>query len=525
MKSMMKKLRLHLFICLYLVHLALYSQAGLVDTTFGTNGFSFILLPEITTISNSLAIEHLLVPANSLGFFAKAKVDAQRRPVVTLANVGYFFTVRLLEDGSLDGTFGNGGKVITSFPRKQEPLPPAFALNPAIANLPYGFASGQSIVIDQQGKIVVAGYITYTSISSHVLVVRYNYDGSIDTSFGNQGILEVPIKSNVEGNYVFDVICDTQNRLIVVGTRFFATVPFGTFSNEGYSFIMRILPNGTLDKSFGTSGVITFKDNGNQNSLNSTAVNSDLILYAVGSSVRDLGYYFNPLDANYYAVANGSATALRFLENGSLDLPFGNLGNGLLKTMVTPPIGYTIPLTGAQKVIFDNFQRFVMLASGTDSGPPGGPASIHKGFVTPQQKREYPIILRYINIDQPDNSFGRFGVVSLKGLLGEFISCREILVDLLNNYLIAGSVLPTHGNIPRIYRIKENGTLDVTYGANHNGIVDVAIPATFLATPPSMELDASGRLTLFVLLGSKVFNTFALYAGRFTSDYDTLFQS
>ena len=48
---------------------------------------------------------------------------------------------------------------------------------------------GHSIVIQSDGKILVAGYTTAVASGADFALIRYNKDGTLDTSFGNQGKL------------------------------------------------------------------------------------------------------------------------------------------------------------------------------------------------------------------------------------------------------------------------------------------------------------------------------------------------
>ena len=66
-------------------------------------------------------------------------------------------------DGSLDATFGNGGKVINDFGQGLE----SYALE---------------LMIQPDGKIIIAGESSYA-----FLVARYNSNGTLDTTFGNGG--------------------------------------------------------------------------------------------------------------------------------------------------------------------------------------------------------------------------------------------------------------------------------------------------------------------------------------------------
>ena len=81
--------------------------------------------------------------------------------------------VRYKTDGSLDGTFGSAGVVKT----------------------PIGDSDSEarSFVIQQDGKIVVAGDYSNGFNNDDFLIARYNTDGTLDNTFGTNGILTTPI--------------------------------------------------------------------------------------------------------------------------------------------------------------------------------------------------------------------------------------------------------------------------------------------------------------------------------------------
>src|SRR5258707_769467 len=78
---------------------------------------------------------------------------------------------RLLTDGSLDTTFGNGGKVITALGTDAVP---------------------SDLVLGPDGAILVAG-----QSDNQVALVRYNADGSLDGGFGSGGVTPVSLGSSV----------------------------------------------------------------------------------------------------------------------------------------------------------------------------------------------------------------------------------------------------------------------------------------------------------------------------------------
>ena len=99
-----------------------------------------------------------------------------------------FAVVRYNSNGSLDTSFGPGGKVTVRFKGY--------------------FDSARAVAIQPDGKIVVGGFEMYywligpTGLNgSDIALVRLNSDGSLDTSFGSGGRVTVPDAGSTEARY------------------------------------------------------------------------------------------------------------------------------------------------------------------------------------------------------------------------------------------------------------------------------------------------------------------------------------
>src|SRR5262249_26498564 len=114
------------------------------------------------------------------------------------ATTGNGFAVeRLSADGTPDTSFGSGGLVVT-------PLP--------------GIVKADSVTIQADGEIVVAGAQGNSGTSGNFVVARYNpADGSLDTSFGTGGIA---VSSGVAAytNYQVDMALEPDGRIVVAGS-------------------------------------------------------------------------------------------------------------------------------------------------------------------------------------------------------------------------------------------------------------------------------------------------------------------
>jgi uncharacterized delta-60 repeat protein len=113
--------------------------------------------------------------------------------------------------------------------------------------------SADAVTITRSGEIVVAGTAAHDSLdainpNTDFFVVRYRDDGSLDTSFGSGGVVTVDLAG--QDDWLTDVVEQPDGKLLLVGT----TEASGPFVES--AGIVRLLPDGTRDRSFGRNGVL-----------------------------------------------------------------------------------------------------------------------------------------------------------------------------------------------------------------------------------------------------------------------------
>ncbi len=222
--------------------------------------------------------------------------------IILGGNIGTFeysgFGLRqYLPNGQTDVTFGETGEVITSF-----------------ADLNYFYSEILATLVQPDGKIVAAGRGNIDDdsfpdprVNIDVLLARYMPDGSLDSSFGENGKVTTDFRLFEYGN----AVALQPDGKIVVGGKTGPTA-LGTFN----FLLLRYMPDGRLDASFGDGGrVVTNFAYGYQNIINSIAIQPDGKIIAGGSST-EVGA---PENSGRFALA-------RYNTDGSLDESFGTGG-------------------------------------------------------------------------------------------------------------------------------------------------------------------------------------------------------
>src|SRR5437868_8520311 len=178
-----------------------------------------------------------------------------------------------------------------------------------------------NVVIPQpDGKIIVAGRFTQANTVGRNRIARFNFDGSLDTSFNPGSGADAEITA---------VVLQADGRIVVAGR-------FTNFNGVMHNRVCRLNADGSVDPNFGLGAGIN-------NSVFALALQSDCLILVGGQFTQvDLTLRFNRVRLN---------------TNGSVDLTFdpGSGPNGDVNAIVIQPNGAII--IGGTFIGYNGFAR------------------------------------------------------------------------------------------------------------------------------------------------------------------------
>lgn len=292
----------------------------------------------------------------------------------------------------------------------------------------------QDVAVQSDGKIVVAGTAHSSSTLKDFAVLRFNADGSLDTSFGDPDPLNPPFRRGYTitaissgADWTRSIALQTDGKILILGI-------------GAGSVVVRYNTDGTLDGSFGSGGIA---------SLGGNAPAREIKLQADGKIVvgGTTGINFG---------------VIRLNPNGSFDSSFGSggmvtanpsgvkRGSGTAWSMVIQRVPVT---TGEERIIVAGWSRI----SASDAG--------------------VWTLMRFRANGATDTSFGSSGIVKTT-FLGFGGQARKVRIDTQNRIVVAGITYSANSdcgpyvNDFAVARYTENGNLDGSFSGGTQ-IVDV----------------------------------------------------
>lgn len=254
-----------------IISISSFAQDGTLDNSFGVNG------KVLTNVGESTHHDGKKIKVQADG-----KILVAGDCLTSISGSWDFFVTRFLTDGSPDLSFGDGGSAITVMTSDLDIL--------------------SGLELQSDGKIVVAGTVDFFSSNAKAGLVRYNSDGSLDSSFANDGILIDTFPNNNTAIRALSIQSD--GKILIAGTQ--------TDINGSECILLRYNSDGTRDTTFGVNGVVlnSFLDTYNKGFYDIEIQDDDKIV--VG------GFIYTSAGSNYLLA--------RYNTNGSIDSTFDGDG-------------------------------------------------------------------------------------------------------------------------------------------------------------------------------------------------------
>jgi uncharacterized delta-60 repeat protein len=332
-----------------------------------------------------------------------------------------FAVVRDNADGTVDSTF-NGGSVVQTGVAGQ-------------------LMEAQAVAIQGDGKIVVGG-VFQTSGDSHYnfILARYNSNGTLDTTFGSNGLVQLTPTSGYY-NEIWSLAIEPSDGKILIG----GDIDNGNPTYDDFA-VARLNTNGALDTTFGSAGIASTSFSSGSDRGFGMAVQSDGKIVLAGTS-------YDGNQTSQFGVA-------RFTTTGALDSTFGSGGQ------------VTSDIPG-------DYEEAKAVAIQPDG------AIVVAGYV--DQAGVYPpnandvVLARYTTGGVLDSTFGNGGTV-VKDFGGNDLA-SAVAVEPDGTIVVAGQGGPSAG--PLVARFLPSGAFD-------GSVIGAGTPLTSLALQPGGRVVVGG---------------------------------
>ncbi len=416
------------------------AQPGTKDTRFGVNGIFYD--SQYTLSRSSLLLKDGKI---LLGGTGSDGVSSG------------FFLMRLTNDGNVDSVFGKNGRT---------------AVDVANYNRP------QSLAIQPDGKFIAAGYsyINFVRDDDFNIVYNMNFnlvrflsDGNVDSSFGENGIVQTDFGAVEEA---YTVAVQTDGKILVGGST--GALPPG--QNSPKFLLVRYLNNGQVDSLFGIDGrVTTIFNNSTDDIIKKILLLSDGGIIVCGTINGATGIF----DSGDFALA-------KYLPNGDLDESFGIGGK------VTTRMNSTGSLLKDAVLLKDGK---ILTVGVTNYG---------------NEAKKRTVLVQYNSDGSLDESFGRGGKQEVTFSEG---SSEGTAVQVQENGKIVFSAF-IYKNLLTwfgVVRCNVNGSLDSSFGTDAKIIEDIG----FEEFPRGILIQNDGKI---IITGYVFEDVYHIFVARYYGD-------
>jgi uncharacterized delta-60 repeat protein len=374
------------------IALARVNANGSPDTSFNSTGVVITPISESRSLANGVALQ------------SDGKIIAGGYSYYCCGAWENFAVLRYNTNGTLDTTFSSDGET----------------------NNDVGFTQsfGRAIALQPNGKFVVAG-TSYTDGNFAFALIRYNADGSHDTSFDGDAKVTADVLPGDDEARAMAIQPD--GKVVVAG---YAGLPFNQpLSMDGA--VLRYNVDGTLDTTFDSDGKVFF-DLGVFDYPNAIAIQPDGKIVIAGS--------FVPMGENY------TMMLIRLNPDGSLDTSFDMDGKVIVPGLASDQ-AFAVAIQTDGKIV--------------------AVGEAHNG-----SNLDFAVI-RYNSDGSPDTSFDFDGVV-MTPISGSNDSARAVVLQSDGKIIAAGLASNGANNDFAAVRYNPNGSLDTTFDFDGKAMTQVS---------------------------------------------------
>lgn len=346
-----------------------------------------------------------------------------------------------------------------------------------------GDDSAKGMVVQADGKIIVAGTSTSTGGSSNIVIERFNSDGTLDATFGADGNSDgtpdgvVNLDLGTSSDDAKAVAIQADGKIVVAGN----STPTGGSSNV---VLARLNANGTLDATFGADGnadgtpdgVVQVSFGNGDDAVDAIAIQLDGKIVVAGDTTSNSGGSQNMMVARVNA-------------NGSLDATFG-AGNadGTPDGVVSISLGDG---NDEAKAVAIQADGKIVIAGNTV----GSDDSSNIAVARLNSDGSLDVTFGAGNADNTPN-----GVVAISLSNGDD-KAKAVALQADGKILVGGvTVAADNSSNVAVARLNSDGTLDTTFGAGtDDGTPDGSVSVSFGAGDDKLKgllLQADGKILI-----------------------------
>jgi uncharacterized delta-60 repeat protein len=376
--------------------------------------------------------------------------------------------------GRLDKTFGKGGLFL--------------AQSAGLSN-----TQATAVAIQSDGKIVVAGQAPSQVGAPEAAVLRLTANGSLDSSFGQEGVAIVNFGA-VGGELATGVVIQRDGKIVI-------EVSFGTADGVAELDLARLNADGALDTGFGSGGTVQVFRGGPDTAYvalqpdGKLLVGGGLLMARVnpdGSLDSSFGQKgIAPLVAPASSIvlqANGQILAVTN-GNGGLNVPPADGGiirynaNGTVDTSFGM-LGRTASVVGTTSALLQSNGQIVA------AGP-----IISKAFVAAFPAVPFDSefgLVRYASNGSIDTTFGKHGLVLTDfSSVANFAVPNTLAIELNGDIIAAGQAAQSTASSLAVTRYTPTGAIDTTFGSGGKVLTAFGTSSAAIA---AVTPDSDGRL-------------------------------